>query len=287
VRKNEAILDLGLLDELPTKIIQKAFWLAGPLIGEWGHFVNTYLVKLLHYVSVNELQEISILIPNDLPENIREILFKLDNQNQCIEISRLEKVFIEDCYYFPSTVFAPTNGRKFGKRIQSNVYVDPEKFWEMFKIIRKEFSLSTIQKFPKKVLWARPNLSRRVLKNQTDFEKIVSDFGFTTFDPLNAENFDQFQVLYNADYICGEIGSWIYLAGLNPTTKIIVVLSDWDQHWWNEIGSLNKNLLYPIMVLLGKRINIDDYKSENAPHGEYQLSSKSLYKLRNYLERQL
>lgn len=287
VRKNEAVIDSGLLDEMPVRIIPKAFWLAGPFIGEWGHFVNTYLIKLFQYISVNELKEISILIPNDLPENIRVILRKLDYQKQCVEISRLEKIFIEDCYYFPSTVFAPTNGRKFKKRIQSNVYVDPEKFSEMFRIIRKDFSLNKTQKFPRKVLWARPNFSRRALENQTDFEQLVSRFGFSTFDPLKADALDQFHILYNADFICGEIGSWIYLAGINPATKIIVVMSDWDQHWWNEIGSLNKNLLHPIKVVLGKRINQNDYKSENAPHGEYRLSSKALSKLGKILEKQL
>lgn len=287
VKKKELIVNLTSTEELPLRIVPKAFWLAGPFVGEWGHFINTYLIKFIQYRKIDESNLIPILIPTSTPNNVRSILRKLDPSGSLLEISNEEKIFIEDCFYFPSTVYSPTNGRGFSQRIQSNIFVDPEKFVEMFAYIRKELNLETNSNSPKRILWARENYSRRKLGNQFEFNQIVSNLGFSIFDPNIGDTLEQFNVLYNADFICGEIGSWIYLAGLNPKTKIIVVMSDWDQHWWNEIGSLNKNLESPIRVLLGSRNSFDDYRSENGPHADYHLSLKALKRVSLILENQL
>ncbi len=75
------------------------------------------------------------------------------------------------------------------------------------------------------------------------------------------------------------------MVGINSKVKVTLIMSDWDQHWWNEIGSLNHILDNRIKLVLGKRVSRKDYRSENGPSASYTVSQKSLMKLRAELSR--
>jgi hypothetical protein len=77
------------------------------------------------------------------------------------------------------------------------------------------------------------------------------------------------------------------MVGINPNVKVTLVISDWDQHWWNEVGSLNQILNNRIKLVIGKRVSRKDYRSENGPSASYTISQKSLMKLKIELSREL
>ena len=286
VFKDSALVDVALLAKLSIRKFECAFWLAGPMFVEWGHFVNTYLIKLINYLDHPEFSKIPVIVPGNLPNNIEYVLRRIVPEQQLIFISKNEKIWMERCMYFPSTVFSPTNIRKYTSRRQSNVYIDPLYFSKLYEFLSSVFKpeiVPTLRPRNERVLWSRGEFGRRNLLNRQEVENTILNNNYVIFDPLNQSPEEQFQTLFYATNICGEIGSWIYLAGLNKNCNIVLILSDWDQHWWSEVSLLNTLMNNPIKFILGERSNRNDYNSENGPSADFRLSKKGIEKLSEIL----
>jgi hypothetical protein len=279
------MVDSHLLENLPTRYVDSAFWLAGPMFVEWGHFVNTYLIKLNNYLEHSDWPKTKVLVPDDMPTHLEYIIKRLIPPERLLFISRYEKIFMVTCYYFPSTVFSPTNIRNYATVVPSHVYIDPYQFKKLYKMLNNRFNSNIENNFDgKKIFWSRGTFSRRNLINRSEVEDLLTMHDYISFDPLSHDPLTQFNVLKNAESICGEIGSWIYLAALNKKCRVILIISDWDQQSWH-IGILNNILENPLKFILGERIIKYDYKSENAPHAPYRLSKRALSELDLYLSR--
>jgi hypothetical protein len=288
VKGNMALVDNRFLGQLATKRLESGYWMAGPMFNEWGHFLNTYLPKLVELVENNLPSKIPIIIPQGSSKKLVDIITKVINKHEVIFASKSEKYLIRNLYYFPSTVFSPTNIRAYDVRYQSNVYVDPGQFKKFYNLLNDKYPKAISYNSEKRnILWLRRGLQRRQLLNQAEFEKVVLENGFLDFDPLEHSVEEQLHIIRSADYLCGEIGSWIYMVGINPNVKVTLVISDWDQHWWNEVGSLNQILNNRIKLVIGKRVSRKDYRSENGPSASYTISQKSLMKLKIELSREL
>ena len=286
VKDHLALVDNEFLNKLQTIHLETGYWMAGPMFNEWGHFIFTYLPKLVELIE-NELpNDVPLIIPYDSPKKLVDLITRIINTHVLIYASDSEKYLIRNLYYFPSTVFSPTNIRAYEERFQSNVFVDPKQFVKFYNLLESKFpKIISDNSESRNILWLRRGFQRRELLNQAEFEKVVLDNGYLAFDPLDHSIEDQLNVVRSADYLCGEVGSWIYMVGINPKVKVTLIMSDWDQHWWNEIGSLNHILDNRIKLVLGKRVSRKDYRSENGPSASYTVSQKSLMKLRAELSR--
>jgi hypothetical protein len=286
VRDHLALVDNEFLNKLETIHLEAGYWMAGPMFNEWGHFVNTYLPKLVELIE-NELpSDVPLIIPYGSPKKLVDLITKIINTHKLIFASDSEKYLIRNLYYFPSTVFSPTNIRAYNERFQSNVFVDPKQFVKFYNLLDSNYpKVISDNSELRSILWLRRGFQRRELLNQAEFENSVIENGYIAFDPLDHSIEDQMNVIRSADNLCGEVGSWIYMIGINPKVKVILIMSDWDQHWWNEVGSLNQILDNRIKLVLGKRVSRKDYRSENGPSASYTLSQKSLIKLRTELSR--
>lgn len=284
VRKGQVLIDNQKYSAMPIKRWKRAYWLAGPNFADWGHFVNTYLTKIVGYLAFEDAREIPFLIPADAPGHLLQLLELLVGGERIQFVNNNERHLIEDCLYFPTTVYSPTNVRGYRSRHQSNVYVDPALFGGVNELLKSKLALRQGDDYPKRIYWSRDGYSRRSLTNRSEVNEIFHKYGFSSFSPLEKDVTEQFRQIYNAELIYGEIGSWIYSTGINPKCQIILLLSDWDQHWWNEIGSLNTLREVPMKVILGKRNSLDDFQSENAPHVDYGFSSSALVALEKQIE---
>ena len=286
VKDHLALIDNEFLNSLETIHLETGYWMAGSMFNEWGHFIFTYLPKLVELIESELPSEVPLIIPYDSPKKLVDLITGIITTHELIFASNSEKYLIRNLYYFPSTVFSPTNIRSYDKRFQSNVFVDPKQFVKFYNLLDSKYpKVISGKSESRNILWLRRGFQRRELLNQAEFEKVVLDCGYLAFDPLDHSIEDQLNVIRSADYLCGEVGSWIYMVGINPKVKITLIMSDWDQHWWNEVGSLNQILDNRIKFVLGKRLSRKDYRSENGPSASYTVSQKSLMKLRTELYR--
>jgi hypothetical protein len=286
VKDHMALLDNEFLNSLETIHLETGYWMAGSMFSEWGHFICTYFPKLVELIESELPSKVPLIIPYDSPKKLVDLITEIIKTRELIYASDSEKYLIRNLYYFPSTVFSPTNIRAYDERFQNNVLVDPKQFVKFYNLLESKYpKVISNNSESRNILWLRKGFQRRELLNQAEFENVVIENGYSAFDPLDHSIEDQLNVIRSADNICGEVGAWIFMIGINPKVKVILIMSDWDQHWWNEIGSLNQILDNRIKLVLGKRVSRKDYRSENGPSASYTVSQKSLMKLRAELSR--
>ena len=286
VKDNLVLVDNEFLNSLETIHLETGYWMAGSMFSEWGHFICTYLPKLVELIESELPSKVPLIIPYGSPKKLVDFITRIINTRELIYASDSEKYLIKNLYYFPSTVFSPTNIRAYDERFQSNVLVDPKQFVKFYNLLESKYpKVISNNSESRNILWLRKGFQRRELLNQAEFENVVTENGYSAFDPLDHSIEDQLNVIRSANNICGEVGAWIFMIGINPKVKVILIMSDWDQHWWNEIGSLNQILDNRIKLVLGKRVSRKDYRSENGPSASYTVSQNSLIKLRTELSR--
>ncbi len=276
VKREEVLVDNERLRTSRKRIWDEAFWLSGGLIAEWGHFVTAFLVKLDYYRSHHNWGKVPVLVPSSAPEHMKEFLTQIVPNSMIRFVSEHELHIIKHCIYSPSSAYSPTNIRGYHHRHQSSAFVDPRSFARLHSLIREHYPVEASGNIPRYIYWTREDYSRRRLNNRQDLVDLFEGKGLTRFNPAAMPIVEQIAQIVQSEFMIGEMGSWIYLTGLNANSRIVVIMSDWDQHFWNQIGLLNELRRTPIEVVLGQRSDLSDFRSENAPHREYSLSKDGI-----------
>jgi hypothetical protein len=260
------------------KNFESGFWLAGAFMGEWAHFVFSYLVQIWYFQQHPMWKKAPLFIPDDLPETSFQFLsYMIGDSVPIVRLKQGQHVSFDIVVSVPSKVFSPGNVRFANSRPPEHVFVDPLQFIRMKKLLGGLAGLST---FPpsKKVFMDRSKYGRRELNNRKDVKRICEKHGFNSIDLASLNAPDQAKVWQDAEKIVGDLGAWHYLSILNDNAEITALNSDWDFHCWADVSSINQVRLNPTKLILGKRDGEKGYSSlsENAPHKDWSLSKKGL-----------
>ena len=232
------------------KRIDKAFWLALKYSSEHGHFVSTVLTRLNYFEKHADWGRAPVIISSKLSTTHKGILYLMYPSVDFIEICEGTAISFEKLIVAPTSVFSPTTVSKVSNP-PDWVFVDTKEFmWLNTKL----GSTSTFsQSFPQKIGIVRNNYSRRKLLDAQEWQDLAVKRGYSLVDPADLTAEEEINLFKNATHIIGEIGSWVYLSGLNPDSQIVILMHDKDFIIWNEISQLNSLRQVKLRIIRGRR----------------------------------
>jgi hypothetical protein len=279
IRNREALIPIFLSENL--RIVGVAFWLGLKYSTEHGHFVSTTLTRLYHFEKHSEWGHHPVVIDSKLSKIHKDCLQLMYPDVKFLEFETGTPIKFVKLIVAPTSVFSPATASQVSKP-PDWVLVDTDEFrWLHSKL---ENATSSNFNLPKKIGIVRKNYGRRKLINSSEWECLAVKSGYSLIDPgvLTAE--EEIELFKNATHIIGEIGSWIFLSGLNPDSQIILLTHDKDFIFWNEISQLNFLRRVGFRIVRGRRV-AKWYKKLNINnlHSDWKLTTTSKRKIASLL----
>ena len=259
------------------RAMEKAFWLGLKYSSEHGHFVSTVLTRLYYFEKHEDWGNAPLVISSKLSPTHKGIIRILYPNVEFFEIEEGTAIHFANLIVAPTSVYSPTTVSGISKP-PDWVFIDTIEFDWLHTKLRSASMIST--NLPKKFGIVRNRYSRRKLTNAYEWENLALKNGYALIDPadLNAE--DEINLFRNATHIIGEVGSWIYLSGLNPDSEIIVLTHNKDFIFWNEFSQLNSLRNSKFRIIRGRRITRWPNKvNTNNLHSEWKLTRIAKRKL--------
>jgi hypothetical protein len=275
VRNREVLTPKFLPGTLRT--IEKAFWLGLKYSSEHGHFVSTVLTRLYYFEKHEDWGNAPLVISSKLSPTHKGIIRLLYSSVDFLEIDEGTAISFANLVVAPTSVYSPTTVSRISKP-PDWVFVDTSEFDWLHTKLRSASTNST--NLPKKIGIIRNSYSRRKLINADEWENLALENGYALIDPadLNAE--DEINLFKNATHIIGEIGSWAFLSGLNPDSKVIILTHDKDFIIWNEVSQLNSLRNSKFRIIRGRRvIRWPNKVNLHNLHAEWKLTRTAIRKI--------
>lgn len=253
------------------------FWLGIKYGHEFGHFVSTLLTRVKYFENHPEWGKWPLIISSSLTLKQREYLEILFPGIPLSIHSNSEAIRFKILVVAPTAVFSPATIHTYSSNPEW-VFIDINEFqWLYAKM--KESRTST--KANTKVAITRRGYDRRKCLNQARWEKHVKKQGFSLVDPADLSADAQINLFLNAKDVIGEVGSWIYLAGLNTSSNLVLLNNDSDFQVWNEISQLNTLRNSPIHIVKGKRKGSrSSLRNTSNVHASWHLTNLNFLKIR-------
>ena len=231
--------------------ITKAFWLAIKYGNEFGHFINTLLTRIRYFELHPEWGSIPAIVSSNLSETQMEFLRLLFPGINFEAFDHASSLSFKKLVYAPTSVFSPATVKTRPKPPEW-IFINLSEFEWLYEKMR---SICAPKEITRKIAIVRRDLDRRKCVNSTQWEKLVARFGYELIDPSKMSAKEQIQMFHEASDIIGEIGSWIYLAGMNRNLRLTLLSHPETYQWWSEISQLNKILKRRVFLLSGRREN--------------------------------
>lgn len=264
IDKNENVLE-----------ITKAFWLAIKYGNEFGHFMNTLLTRIRYFELHPEWGNIPAIVSTNLTETQMDFLRVLFPGIEFEAFDHASTLSFKKLVYAPTSVFSPATVKTRPKPPEW-VFISLSEFEWLYEKMR---SICAPIERTRKIAIVRRGLHRRQCENSVAWEKLVSRFGYELIDPSKMTATEQIQMFYEASDVIGEIGSWIYLAGINQDVRLTLLSNPETYQWWSEISQLNKILKTRIFLVSGKRKN-GAFNNYNDVNTDWRLPFSKLFLIR-------
>jgi hypothetical protein len=234
----------------------KAFWLAIKYGDEFGHFINTLLTRIRYFELHPEWGSIPAIVSKNLTKTQMDFLLVLFPGIEFEAFDHASSLSFKKLIYAPTSVFSPATVKTRPKPPEW-VFINLSEFKWLYERMR---SICEPTEKTRKIAVVRRDLDRRKCENSTMWEKLAARFGYELIDPSKMTAKEQIQMFHEATDIIGEIGSWIYLAGMNHNVRLTLLSHPDTYQWWSEISQLNKILKRRVFLLSGRCNNGTSYK---------------------------
>lgn len=234
----------------PKERLVGGFWLAIKYGNEFGHFISTLLTRVKYFESHPKWGTWPLIVSDELTKVQLEYLQTIFPGIPISSHPHSESMYFDTLVVAPTAVFSPATIHCYSKE-PDWVFLDLEEFAWLYEKMRA-VELNSNNKF-KKIAITRRVYGRRKCLNATKWENLARSNGFEIVDPADLSAIEQIGLFCFASDIVGEVGSWIYLSGLNPSSNLTLLNNDADYQVWSEISQLNKLRKFPIKVVIGKR----------------------------------
>jgi hypothetical protein len=228
--------------------VSSGFWLAFKYGNEFGHFVNSLLTRIRYYETHHEWGNIPAIVSKSLSVTQMEFLHVLFPEIEFTAYDHASPLSFKKIIYAPTSVFSPPTV-KFRSKPPEWVFINLFEFEWLYERMR---STCTPKEKTRKIAIIRRGYDRRKCNNSAKWEKLALRFGYELVEPSAMTAKEQIAMFNGASDIVGEIGSWIYLAGLNQDVRLTLLSNPQTYQWWSEISQLNKILKRKIFLVAGK-----------------------------------
>jgi hypothetical protein len=262
--------------------LPSGFWMAGAGVKEFGHFVNSHLVKFQYFKHHPMWGKWPLYVPSGLPKATREFLnFYMGAGVKFLELDEGIRYFPASIIVVPSRVFSPLNMRSAGNtRPRAHVFVDPKQFERLKLELLSAVKNDTYRDSKKKIYVSRDGYTRRNLVNREDLDNRMHSQKLKKVCMNNLSAAEQICQLRDSDMIVAEVASWIYLCHVAEDVKIVGLMSDYDHPMWSDLSGLKSAMgMGEIDLILGKRVGTKkalSFENENSQHLPWSLSLKAL-----------
>jgi len=261
----------------PSQKVIGGFWLAIKYGKEFGHFVNTLLTRMKYFESHPKWGVWPLVVSSKLTKVEEEYLHLLFPGIPILAFPEAESIHFDTLVVAPTAVFSPATINSYSKK-PDWMFIDLAEFNWLYRKMRAVAPKPNGEH--KKIAISRKVYSRRKCLNAASWENLARSNGFAVIDPADFTAKEQIELFNSSSDIIGEVGSWIYLSGLNPLARLTLLNSDADYQHWNEISQLEKLRHSPIQVIKGRRkgpkIAFSDPSNVHAP---WELTKRNIFQI--------
>ncbi len=262
----------------PTQKLVGGFWCAIKYGKEFGHFTSTLLTRMKYFEDHPKWGDWPLIVSDKLTKVEVEYLGTLFPGIPISAFPESESIHFDTLVVAPTTVFSPATIQSYSKE-PDWMFIDLSEFKWLYGRMRSV--TKTKDSEYKKVAISRKKYSRRKCLNARLWENLAQSNGFTIIDPADLTAIEQIDLFIHASDIVGEVGSWIYLSGLNPSATLTLLNSDADYQVWNEISQLDKIRNAPIQIIRGKREGTKNLLSNPSNvHAPWVLTKRNFLQIR-------
>jgi hypothetical protein len=198
---------------------ETVFSLCGVHVNSWGHFVGNFLAKIATIKGINN-NEIIVILPKDVDEHIKNIIFDLLKKigNFKIEfVSKNEIVICEKLYYCSAPSFIADHALYLQPTDTHITQYSKDKIYELMGFYNNKFN----QEDSCKIYIARRGV--RNLKNYEEVENYFFSKGYKIIYPHKLDFNEKIRLFSNASHICGPFSSgFANLIFCKPEVKVLV-----------------------------------------------------------------
>lgn len=189
-----------------------------------------------------------------------------------------DSIHFDSLIVAPTAVFSPATIRSYSKE-PDWMFIDLNEFNWLYERMRSVARINNNEY--REIAISRKKYNRRKCLNAKSWENLAQSNGFAIIDPADLSAREQIDLFIHASNIIGEVGSWIYLSGLNPSASLTLLNSDADYQVWNEISQLNKIRNVPIQLIRGRRKGTKMALSDPSNvHAAWVLTKRNILKIR-------
>lgn len=203
-----------------TKKVKTGFSLCGVHASSWGHFIGNFLPKLAALESIENREELSVILPSGVDAHIIEMVTIVARNYGVYSLALLEEdemVLCEKLYYCSAPSFIADHA----EYVQP--YDDHLSYWAVSKLhsITARYNSYSLAIKPRTRLF----IGRRGVRNMKNWKEVEDYFvdnGFEVIFPHQLSLSDKVRKFASATHVCGPYSSGIAnVIFCQPGTKVL------------------------------------------------------------------